>query len=296
MMSHDLELEGRGDRVWVQQSWPRFGGLTHGAQTTAWPAVRREAAAHEGVPAPHDARFQRDRSPGRRTGRRSSHMPRTTFRTWPKLTRRTGTLPRAARARSVARTRTGQDQGGDFLRASFHGVALQQRRPAQLPFDFAKIQFVLPATGIHAREFQRRRGPHIEQAGPQAQLVRAARPVGPRGRESRAPRIHCRIAAGPPALADRHLDEPTAIAEPCDQPRLGRPRGAQQEMTADARARRARVDRKGRHAIQAIAQQQGAAWAAAPAAAAPAPIRIRPCARWRRPAGCAARVPAARRS
>ena len=40
----------------------------------------------------------------------------------------------------------GQDHGGDLLGAGFHGVALQQRCPSQLPFDVAKVQFVLPPT------------------------------------------------------------------------------------------------------------------------------------------------------
>ena len=57
--------------------------------------------------------------------------------------------------------------------------------------------------------------------------------------------------------AQRELDEARAVGQPFDHPGLGRSGGAQQEVTADARARGPRVDDKGRHPIQAIAQQQG---------------------------------------
>lgn len=56
--------------------------------------------------------------------------------------------------------------------------------------------------------------------------------------------------------AERDRDEARAVGEPLAHPRSGRSRGAQQEMTARPRAGGPRVDHKGRHPIQPVAEQQ----------------------------------------
>src|SRR6185369_10139254 len=70
--SHDLEFKWRRDGLRLQQAWPRFGGLTQGAQTTSGAALLGEAAADEGVPAPDDALLQRV---GRQVVERAEEQP-----------------------------------------------------------------------------------------------------------------------------------------------------------------------------------------------------------------------------
>ena len=108
--------------------------------------------------------------------------------------------------------RAGQHDRGDLLGAGVDGVTLQHGGLAQVPLELAKVQLVFPALRVQLRQFERRGGAGIPQAGPQPQeMARGARGV-PRARESRGPPTTRRSVLAP-GIAHRDANQPTAVAQ-----------------------------------------------------------------------------------
>ena len=81
----------------------------------------------------------------------------------------------AACVRARASSALAQHQRRDFLRARFHGVALQHCAFAQRPLQLPVIQLVLPTPRVEFDQLPGRRALGVEQAGPQTQFPRAVR-------------------------------------------------------------------------------------------------------------------------
>ena len=235
--SYELKSPRLLDRIRLHESRPTRDGLPDCAWTGARPARAGQTAAHERAATAHDLRLLLI---GKDVVEGSEHQP------YPPHD-----VQQVAEADTQRRDRAGgrpgafgrqdgtrQHERGDFLRPGFDGVTLQHRGATQLPCQFPEIQLVFPPIRIDARQFERGGRGGIAQTGPPPQLVRAVTlPPNPHANLADfEPLDHAGRSVGRP---DGKAHEPCTIGEPPNKPRLDRPRGAQQDVTADAPARHA---------------------------------------------------------